>query len=499
MLISKDFNLESFKRAADFDIKIAPRPIKQTIVLEGDLWQMGVQYGKQARKLIQRNAAVSAAELKMITGSWEKAFEKVCAYGDCISKKSPEITRMWKGIAQGADVPVEQIALLNCKIPCMMGPELCSAVCAWGSAVENGRLITAANVDNAMGINYFGTVLAVYPKRKNAYITSVALAGQINGGTVMNDKGLSVMMTAGQNAGSTVSRPGYDPVSVMGWLAMECDSLQAMKEMLFDMDVFGASNFLLASKEKEALVVEYTQERARTRTAGEFGEQDFIQIANHYMTDEMQKFHFPKGSGYDDSWVRYDMEQMQLRENAGNLTPAHMMDIMKSHRRLIDGNVIEEFFTTDPEKAVDCEFTPNMRGVDYQTVDTSMTIPEDGTYWIQFGCADKYVSFVPGALGQRVEYTLKQTPIALLGDLEEKAKTSIWKSGMCCNQQEGFLPGAFEKLTQAKICLWEGKTRTAKAMLEEQQEGRMRQIGAAATAFVQAQALAKEALVYAGF
>lgn len=496
MLISKEFSLENFKRKTEFDTKIMPPAVKPVVVLKGSFKEMGLQYGRQAEKLIRRNVVVSLADILMATGSYEKSFEKVCYYADCISKKTPEITEFWKGIAEGADVPLEQVAMLNCKIPSTMGPDLCSCISAWGSATQTGKMITAGNVDNAMGINYFGVILIAYPEGRNAFISSVALAGQLNGGTVLNDKGITIMMTAGQGAREEDVRPGYDPVSVMGWLAMECSTIADMKNKFYDMQVFGASNFLLASKDKEAVVIEYTSNHAEERKSGDFGEKNYIQISNHYLTEDMQVSHFEDTDMYADSWARYDTENALINDKLGELTEKDMIGIMKSHRCEVKGEIIEDYITTEQSKAVFCEFTPNMRGIEYQTIDTSMTVPAEGKFWIQFGCADCYVSFVPGALSQHLEFSLEADPVSLLRDLEEKAKIQIWKSGMYCNEVKHFVSEAFKQLTKAKEYLWEAKHTVTKSQLADDETEAQLLVSQAASFFAKAQMQAKQVLVY---
>lgn len=496
MLISKEFSLENFKRKTEFDTKIMPPAVKPVVVLKGSFKEMGLQYGRQAEKLIRRNVVVSLADILMATGSYEKSFEKVCYYADCISKKTPEITEFWKGIAEGADVPLEQVAMLNCKIPSAMGSEFCSCISAWGSATETGELITAGNVDNAMDINYFGVILIAYPDGRNSFISSVALAGQLNGGAVLNDKGLTIMMTAGQGGRAEDIKPGYDPVGVMGWLAMECDTIEDMREKFYEMQVFGASNFLLTSKDKKALVIEYTSAHAKERKSGDFGEMDYIQIANHYLTEDMQISHFEDTALYADSWVRYDTEKALINEKMGKLTEEDMIKIMKSHRLNVKDRIVDDYISAELSESISCEFTPNMRGIDYQTVDTSMIMPSEGKFWIQFGCADRYVSFVPGSMDQYLEFKLEADPISLLYNLEEKAKSQIWKSGMHCNKVKYFVFEAYRELTQAKEYLWEAKHTVTKIRLTDDENEKLVLISQAAGLFSKAQMKAKEALVY---
>lgn len=138
----------------------------------------------------------------------------------------------------------------------------------------------------------------------------------------------------------------------------------------------------------------------------------------------------------------------------------------------------------------------HMRGIEYQTIDTSMTVPAEGKFWIQFGCADCYVSFVPGALSQHLEFSLEADPVSLLRDLEEKAKIQIWKSGMYCNEVKHFVSEAFKQLTKAKEYLWEAKHTVTKSQLADDETEAQLLVSQAASFFAKAQMQAKQVLVY---
>ena len=280
---------------------------------------------------------------------------------------------------------------------------------------------------------------------------------------------------------------------------MHCDRIDAVLEMFYGMEVFAASNYLFASASEPGVVVEYTHAHSKERRAGDFGENDYLIITNHYLDPEMQVSHFP--FPYTDSTDRYEMEEFTIKEKFGGLDCSNMIEIVRQFRKKTDDGIIDDyrvFEEADEEMA--CS-TPNMRALVYQTAATTMTIPEEKIFRFQYGCADKYVSVIPGAIAEYVEYKLEEDAMAVSEYMSKRAQAELWKAGTLVSSRAGkkecsreAASEAYDTLSEGKAWLWRGRNLRFMAMTEEVEDDRLAVLAEAVTLLARAQGLARYAV-----
>ncbi|MDI4234130.1 hypothetical protein OZ411_15050 [Bradyrhizobium sp. Arg237L] len=113
------------------------------------------------------------------------------------------ITAAYLGVAVGPDKSVAEAA------------DMCSGVCAWGSATVDGKLVAASTTDH--DCTYQATIVA-FPDRGNSFIYtpfsangSIPILGRffMGGHPGMNSKGVAYIHHGGANTGEPFSEWGY--------------------------------------------------------------------------------------------------------------------------------------------------------------------------------------------------------------------------------------------------------------------------------------------------
>lgn len=138
---------------------VEPCPL---IEVTGPPRERGRQYGAQAATRIARGVEHYAAQLQDMGLGWPEIRALVDDYLPVIERFEPAYVEEMRGIAEGADVPFEQIALLNARTEILKlgsrpdlrarlaaaeDPDGCTGVVALPGATRDGRLIHAQNWD----------------------------------------------------------------------------------------------------------------------------------------------------------------------------------------------------------------------------------------------------------------------------------------------------------------------------------------------------------------
>lgn len=485
-------NIEGLK-AIEFDAAVVPNPTKPVVFVSGSYKDMGIQYGMQQKELIKRNASLALSEANDVQGSREQVFRNTVKYRDITYSRAPEIVEMWEGIAEGAEVPFEQIVLLNCKIPISYGVRTCSAISAWGKATEDGRTIAAGNVDGRIETAFFGVVLIAHPDQGNAIIASIDLAGQICGGFCINEKGLIGMMTGGQAGREEDRQAGYDPTGMVIKTLLTADNVEEAVNQAKHLNSFSGLSLLLADKSGSALVYEHTSALEAVRKPGDFGEDDYIGIANHYLCDVMQAAHEEYEMNID-SYIRQSAEFQKIKESYGDLNIKKICDIMSTadlwdmETKTWKKNFYPE---TGYDKENECE--PNMRGILYQTTTTCAGIAETGELYIRVGCNDKFMSYMPQYLGELAEISLKETELESVLYAEDACCRELWNAGKLLSTCDEGAVAARQFLSDARTEMWKAQNYKIQGNNADDKKEKLFHYANAATSFMRGQVMAKSA------
>lgn len=138
---------------------VTPCPL---IEVSGAPFERGRQYGSQAAERISNGVSHYAVQLKSLGLGWPEIRALVTDYLPVIERFDAGYVEEMRGIAEGAGVPFEEIALLNArteilklasrpdlraKLAAVEDPDGCTGLVALPGATRDGRLIHAQNWD----------------------------------------------------------------------------------------------------------------------------------------------------------------------------------------------------------------------------------------------------------------------------------------------------------------------------------------------------------------
>lgn len=289
------------------DVPLVPE-ITPIVILQGDDFQMGLQYAKQLVEIfgdwiLKRRTGHKYTEKEMLElKKWEEQHDKYTPWltDFCkgwsagtkelgIEMSYEDVLRLWVGIKEPAKDFLDTGGLPE------LPPLACSGVAAWGKATKDGKLITGSTGDHELG--YQVTIVAFPDKGNNFIYSTFGATGEIPGGGVvwffghpaMNNKGL-VYVHHGGGPKFLEPRKYWDygirrAASVIHCLRF-CEKAEQAREMelswpigdigLGDQATVGG----FYADESYAYIIEGRKEPEAIREAGILGEKDFLYANN---------------------------------------------------------------------------------------------------------------------------------------------------------------------------------------------------------------------------
>ncbi len=489
-------NVESVQQLAkklSFDVDEMPQATKKVVYLSGSWKEMGEQFADQANKELKRYVADGISGT-VGTYGFDSARELEDKYLTYYEKHAPELVELYQGMAEGLDLSYEDFMLGIISFydtpdeeeDSERAADTCSNIAAWGSQTESGKLIVGADWDSNGSAAYYMPTVVAYPDEGNAFISESSFQGNL----VMNDKGLVVSGSSGQNASDDDTGMGI-PVMCAQWLnaANSSTAEEAEKNYIKHYLTTYGDNANLNDVEGGHVVVEATQAHHATRTSGDFGETDYLIATNDFMTDEMQSSLLPAGSGYDDCRPRYYTEEAILKRDAGHATARTIADALGSTAYTEDGTTWVE----DNWNAETGLNSPEAVSPYYQNIMKAIAVPEDGSYYVMNGCSNTQISQLPHANGTYVQIKLEASAAESAQAARETANTLIYSAGSAIDHATDDTTEAKEALNSAKEELVRGDAYMTKAGMQTGARAQ-KLISRAASAYLRAQDYAQKAI-----
>jgi hypothetical protein len=454
-----------------FDVTVPPPDVRPVVVVSGTPYEMGYQYGQQARDLIARNAVKIKADTLPIWGTWDAMVSRMDQYEAAIAAKAPEVPQIWHGIADGAGVSYDDVRLINLSLELVIMPpsqaasSQCSHISAWGAATRNHEVIAGQNTDQTYNAGNYTVVLVAFPASGNAFITTPPHAGELAGGFGMNSKGLVSLGSGGQGARPEDTAIGCNNMCTRMHILLTCDNATQAKDMYVDMNPDSAENAQFVDASGTANVVEHTPAVQVVRKAGDYGENDFLVATNGFLAKEMQPAMYPgkwNGGWYD--WLPRQVTYTKLiRDNFGAITVSKVMAFMASHDYW-DGkawhrNVWSLWPAIDDENC----WTPEMHDSAYKTLMRSVAVPKDLTTYLMQGETDVRSSVIPNATGTFCKLVLGQDPATMAATAEADCEMQLYYAARNLDLAANPSPARDAKLTKAKLAMWQGINLQAEA------------------------------------
>ena len=237
-----------------FDAKADPPATKGIVYVEGSWEEMGRQYGQQAKDAVQRGVASGLSGAIDKFGSYDKVVENLDKYTSIIEERTPELLELWKGMSEGAEIEYEH--LLISEINYNPADNYCSTVSVWGDKAKEDSLIAGVNSDGGQANSTYTPAVVAVPDEGNAFIS---YNGFITN-AIMNEKGLVVMGSQGQEGMEEDYACGLPPCTGVFYTAWKCDNAAQAKDMYIEEKLGPGSgeNFHASDTTGDAYIVEHT-------------------------------------------------------------------------------------------------------------------------------------------------------------------------------------------------------------------------------------------------
>ena len=295
------------------------------ITVQGTPYERGLQYGQLCRDEIAHSMKSYQMLFENTKGiSWEEAREISKYYLTKTGEFELDYVEEMRGIAEGADVDLFDIAALNARTEIMyakaenVNASECTTLSLMAPATEGGRVIAAENWDYSKMLRDSVVITHVYQDDKPDFVM-VAEAGMI-GGIGMNDSGVAVMLNAlrttvpcqgiplrtrmramleAENLSQAYVKGSHEPVSVANLIATHKDGI--------------AIGFEMDSRTVEPLIPE----------------DGVLAHTNHYIGPKMYLTNDVNHRG--SSYIRLQRIRTLVKECHGKITIEDVMRMLRDH------------------------------------------------------------------------------------------------------------------------------------------------------------------------
>lgn len=256
------------------------------IEVSGSARNVGLQYGRKAAGRIHRSIEIYRRYFALKGIDWSLARSVAASFGASIEKAHPHVFEEMTALAQGADVPFEDILAINARTELLHGSfgkeregaddaDGCTSVVALPPATREGHLIHAHNWDWHDECADSAIVLKIVPDRGPSILLFTEAGVMAHVG--MNNAGLGVSSNHLQTdrEGKRIGVP--NPILRRELLAQP--SLCPAIETVLGAQRSFSTNFIISHREGEAIDLETTPDEAYWLTP----EDDVLVHTNHFV------------------------------------------------------------------------------------------------------------------------------------------------------------------------------------------------------------------------
>ncbi len=283
-------------------------------ICEGSPREMGLAQGAAVRSKIHsaREALADLEAFRLQQPCWltysvyrwlaeQKASRFLSAP---LARDFPAMNERLIGIAQGADISLKGVLLINALEPlmssvggCAACPGACSAVAIRGHRSQSGEPIIARNFDYLPLVQPFYLVRKSNPNKglRTVEFTTAPLAGAVDG---MNEAGLCITY----NYGFTTDQPNVPaaPISMAISMALQhCSSVSQAADFISSMPRWGGALLMLADADGDIASLELSSTRHHLRRPG-IGEH-VLYHTNAFSNPRMQEVQIARDAVYTTS------------------------------------------------------------------------------------------------------------------------------------------------------------------------------------------------------
>ena len=294
-----------------------PLPV---IEARGTHREVGLQIGSQCKDLIQSMFAELHNELPK-GATWDTMLEHSRLYLEPSREVYPQYIQELQGIAEGADIPFEDVFLLMCE-------ELWEDV-AWHGCTD----MTARGKATADGTTLIAHTNDLLPQTESKLVMLKVQAGSepefigisVGGIAISAGYNAAKISLTGNQLDANDTRPGVPRLLVVRAILGSTNLSEAMTHCLLPNRASSYNN-VIADGSGEV----YSMEGSATDLEAIYIKDDVMAHANHYVTPSMRRFERDRSVNAN-SIIRHNRADYLLRQNYGKLTPELFRILLADH------------------------------------------------------------------------------------------------------------------------------------------------------------------------
>jgi hypothetical protein len=310
--------------------------------VRGNPYQMGVQYGEQARDLVRGYVDLVKMRWKQLGYSTEyvQGLRQRTEAG--MEKQSPDLIQEIRGMAEGAKVSFDSLMnALASEQADVMVPKIAEKSCSCYAAVKKDastrRLIIGHNWDSRLDKQDYVVLDLAKPTNGFAYIT-IGIAGR-PGSEGLNERGVSIVISGVSQLEREKNLKSSDPLGVSGnWthhIFPHCSTVDQVLEHCkrLPRDIQG-HNWIVGDLNTLARVeIAYNDINVEYVDLSSPEAANCVMAAtNHYPSEKMNHLGISRDE-YPGTYTRYSRIMHLLEERAGEID----FDLMKAFSRDHEG------------------------------------------------------------------------------------------------------------------------------------------------------------------
>lgn len=302
------------------------------IKMSGSPYERGLQYGTQAKELIHK----LIEEYKLLFDkenhiAWETAYKKAAAFEEPIRSFRPDLIEEMKGIADGAEIDLQTVLVLNCRSEIMFtdipsNEDACTVIGVPPEVSKTGHTLLAQNWD-WWTVGEGTTVILEVEQEGYAKSLIVTEAGLV-GGKGLNEYGVALSMNAMSVNGGKIGVP----LQVVLRAALSCSTVPKAIDCIAKCPRAGCACVGLASWDGELVMVEYAPNDLDILLC----DGKALCHTNHWQSLKMILGPEARNYSYISTFTRLDRAR-RLTKDKKKLTPKKLFAILSDHAGYPDG------------------------------------------------------------------------------------------------------------------------------------------------------------------
>lgn len=342
------------------------KSMNSMVKVKGTPYEQGVMQGTELREVILHNIRevgkkMASDHVDMVR--YEEFVKKNAAF---LKQAHSDIFEEMKGISDGAEIPFDDILMLNIPAYFMTGyfNQECSMIMARGKATADGCTYVIKNRDMSTYIEQ-AVIEREYPD--GLKIVEINGAGTVTyPASGMNSYGVGVTTTGfwSAKAPSDLEAAEYSHIFLnVHLLLAKCRTAREALEYVKNSPRMNGLNIIIVDRE-DAWLAEMTRDEVSIEKDNGSG---ILFRTNHYRSERLSHLN-PEETEYPSTYFRYRRMEEMLGKQYGRIRFQDLFRIMSDH-----------------ENGVNAICRHPQEGAPSRTISTSLFVLEDGEAWTTLG------------------------------------------------------------------------------------------------------------------